>query len=134
VSDSPNVALLRRAVDAFNRRDLDAALALHDPGVEFTPYERVVEGLGPYRGHDGVRAWFENSLEAFPDLTAELLDVRGQGNKTFARGRLYGTGAGSGAAFERALWLAHAWHDGRLLWWRAFESEAEALSAAGLSE
>src|SRR5205823_9476702 len=39
-----NVELLHQALDTFNRRDLDAYLALHDPGVEFTPYERAVEG------------------------------------------------------------------------------------------
>ena len=89
-----NVELLHGAIDAFNRRDLDAFLATQDPGGEFTPYERAVEGLGPYRGHDGVRSWWENSFEAFPDLTAELHDVRALGDKTFARGRLYGTGAG----------------------------------------
>jgi len=41
------------AVDAFNRRDLDAYLELIEPDVELTPYERAVEGLGPYRGHGG---------------------------------------------------------------------------------
>jgi hypothetical protein len=39
------VELLRRAVDAFNRRDLDAYLALQDSGVEFTPFESEVEAL-----------------------------------------------------------------------------------------
>jgi ketosteroid isomerase-like protein len=79
VSDSLNVVLLRRAVDAFNRRDLDAALALHDPGVEFTPYERVAEGLGPYRGHDGVRAWFGSAVRAIENRQeqARRLDDRG---------------------------------------------------------
>ena len=129
-----NIALLRRAIDAFNRRDLDAFLAFQDPGIEFTPYERAVEGLGPYRGHDGIRAWWANSFETFPNLTAELDDVRGQGNKTFAHGRLHGTGAESGAAFERTLWLAHEWRDRKLLWWYAFDNEADALKAVGLEE
>ena len=122
--------MFRQVIDAFNRRDFDAYLALMDPSVEFMPYERAVEGLGPYRGHDGVRTWWENSLQA----TAELYDVRSRGDKTFARGRLYGTGAGSGAAFERTLWMAHEWRDGKVVWWHAYESEAEALKAVGLEE
>ena len=129
-----NTELLRRAVDAFNRRDVDDFLAYTDPEIEFTPYERAVEGLGPYRGHEGVRAWWQNSFEAFPDLTAELHEVRGHGDKTVARGRLFGTGAGSGAAFERMLWLAHKWHDGKTVWWYAFEDEADALKAVALEE
>jgi hypothetical protein len=42
-----NVELLHGAIEAFNRRDLDGFLEFADPGVEFTPYERAVEGLGP---------------------------------------------------------------------------------------
>src|SRR3954451_3348939 len=129
-----NVELLHQAIDAFNHRDLAAFLALMDPSVEFMPYERAVEGLGPYWGHDGVRTWWENSLQAIPDLTAELHDVRGRGDKTVARGRLYGTGAGSGAAFERTLWLANEWRHGRTIWWYAFDNEAAALKNVGLAE
>ena len=47
-----NVELLHRAYDAFNRRDLDALLALCDPDVEFISYTMQVEGGDPYRGHD----------------------------------------------------------------------------------
>jgi ketosteroid isomerase-like protein len=129
-----NVELLHHAIDTFNRRDLEAYLATNDPDVEFTPYERALEGLGPYRGHDGVRIWWEESLAILPDLTAELYEVRALGDMTVARGRLHGTGAGSGASFERTLWLVNKWREAKVVWWRAFESEAEALEAAGLSE
>jgi hypothetical protein len=129
-----NVDALHQAIDAFNRRDLDAYLATNEPGVEFTPYERALEGLGPYRGHDGVRTWWEDSFAALPDLNAELHEVRDLGKITLARGRLRGTGAGSGASFERTLWLANEWRDKKVVWWCAFESEAEALEAATLRD
>jgi ketosteroid isomerase-like protein len=127
-----DVELTRRAHDAFNRRDLAGYLALHDPDVEFTPYEVAVQGGSPYRGHDGVRSWWEESLAVLPDLRSELDEVRDLGARVFARGRLYGQGAGSGASFERPLWQAAEWREGKLVWWRAFGSEAEALEAAGL--
>jgi hypothetical protein len=129
-----NIELLHQAIDSFNQRDLDAYLALQDPDVEFTPYERALEGLGPYRGHEGVRTWWEESFAALPDLSAELYEVRDLGDVTFSRGHLRGTGAGSGASFERTLWLVNEWRDKKTVWWRAFESEAEALEAAGLRE
>ena len=129
-----NVELLHQAIDAFNRRDLDAFLALMDPGMEFTPYERAVEGLGPYCGHDGVRDWWKDSFAAFPDLRADWTRYVTCGDVTFARGRLRGTGAGSGATFERTLWMANEWRDRKQVWWHAFESEAEALEAVGLRE
>ena len=101
-----NVELVYRAIDTFNRRDLRAFLELMDLDVEFTPYERAIEGLGPYRGHEGVRTWWGESFAALPDLNAELIEVRDLGGITFSRGRLSGTGAASGASFERTLWMA----------------------------
>jgi hypothetical protein len=53
---------------------------------------------------------------------------------TFLRGCLRGQGASSGASFERELFIAARWRDGKLTWWHTFETEAEALEAAGLRE
>ena len=43
---------IRRAFDAFNRRDLDVFLALIDPEVEFTTRYMEMEGDPYYRGRD----------------------------------------------------------------------------------
>ena len=129
-----NVDLYYQAIDAFNRRDLGAYLALMDHDVEFTPYEVWVQGGEPYRGHAGVRRWWEESFAVLPDLRAEVNEIRDFGDRTFVRGRLYGQGAGSGASIERAMWLANEWRDKKTVWWCSFGSEAEALEAAGLSE
>ena len=94
-----NVELNHRSHDAFNRRDLEDFIALNDPEVEFTPYERAIEGSGP-----------------------------------LARGRLRGQGSGSGASFERAYWGVFRWRDGKIVWWHAYDSEADALAAAGLPD
>jgi hypothetical protein len=61
-----NVELQHRVIDDFNRRELDAYLALIDPDVEFTPYEVSVQGGDPYRGHDGVRNWWRDSFAVLP--------------------------------------------------------------------
>ena len=129
-----NVESTSRVIDAFNRRDLHAYLALMDPEVEFTPYEVWVQGGEPYRGHAGVRSWWEESFAVFPDLRAEVHEIRDFGDRTFTCGRIHGQGAGSGASIERAMWLANEWRDGKTVWWCSFETEAEALEAAGLKE
>jgi hypothetical protein len=128
-----NVELHYRAHDTFNRRDLAAHMALADPNVEFTPYEVFVQGGEPYRGHSGIRSWWEETFEVLPDLRVETQEVRDLGGRmTFGRGRLRGQGAGSGASFERTLWQAIEWRDKKFVWWASFESEAEALEAARL--
>ena len=48
-----NVELAYRVVDAFNRRDLDAYLAVMDDDVEIVSLLAAMEG--GYHGHDGLR-------------------------------------------------------------------------------
>src|ERR1700730_9802441 len=129
-----NVALLHRGIDAVKPTRSRCLPGADGSRRGVHPYERAVEGLGPYRGHDGVRTWWEESFAALPDLSADLYEVRDLGEITFARGCLRGTGAGSGASFERTLWMAIEWRDKQEVWWHAFESEAEALEAVGLRD
>jgi len=53
------VALLRRAYEAFNRRDFEAVLALLDRRVE---WPNLIEGR-TLRGRDEVRAYWQRQLE-----------------------------------------------------------------------
>jgi tRNA A-37 threonylcarbamoyl transferase component Bud32 len=49
-----NLEVARRALDAFNRRDLHAFLAAMDPDVDFTPF--AGELVGSFHGHEDVRS------------------------------------------------------------------------------
>jgi ketosteroid isomerase-like protein len=48
--------VVNRFIDAFNRRDADAFLALMDASVEFHP-TALVGTRRRYDGHEGVRRW-----------------------------------------------------------------------------
>jgi len=129
-----NVELGYQTMDAFNRRDLDAFLALMDHDVETVPRTTALEGEN-YRGHDGVRRWWNQLLAVFPDFRIEVVDeVRDLGDLTFSLVRLRGSGAGSAAPTNQAFWVANRWRRGKCIWWRTFDTRAEALKAVGLSE
>jgi ketosteroid isomerase-like protein len=128
-----NVDLHNRAIQAFNRRDLDAWLVLADRNVEFTPLNLELEG-GSYRDHDGVRRFWEDYLTVFPDFSVEVDEVRDLGEVTVARVRLRGHGTGSDVPFEQPIWQVVKWRRQRCVSWHSFRSEAEALEAAGLRE
>jgi ketosteroid isomerase-like protein len=129
-----DVERTHRVIDAFRRRDLDAYQALVDPNVEFTPYEIAVQGGSPYRGRDGVRQWWEETLMVL-SMQPEIDEVRDLGgSKVVICGRLRGEGVGSGASFVRPLYLVAQWRDGKVIWWHSYETEAEALEAASRSE
>jgi ketosteroid isomerase-like protein len=129
-----NVELLHQAFDAFNRRDLDAFLALCDPEVEFISYLAQVEGGEPYRGHDGVRGWWERLLAVYPDFRAEIEDARDLGDRTLTRLRVHGRGVESDVPMDQPMWQVAEYRHGKVIWWHFVSSEADALEAAGLEE
>ena len=127
-----NVERTRRAFQAFNDRDLDALLAgLHDE-VEAFPLLAAVES--GYRGHDGVRRWWAQLLGTFPDFQVEILEVRDLGEFVLVALRLRGRGAESGTPVDAALWHVNQFRDGKVIQWRVYTGETEALEAVGLRE
>ena len=127
-----NVELHYRALDAMNRRDLGAFLALMDDDVEAVP--RIVAMEGSLHGHDGIRNWWENWFEVFPDYDINVLEVRDLGDVTVAALRALGHGAASNLPFEDPIWQASRWRRGKVVWWRTFATRDEALEAGGPSE
>ena len=127
-----NTELHRQAFDAWNRRDLDTWLEIADPEIEFAPLNLELEG-GAYRGHDGIRSFWTDYLEVFPDFTVEVDEVRGAGDMTIAHIRLRGHGTGSDVPVEEPIWQVAKWRRNKCIRWRTFRSETEARKAAGLS-
>ena len=128
-----NVELTYRAFDAVNRRDLDAFLALMDGDVEV--FTVLVSIEGGYHGHDGVRRWWDSWFATFPDLRADLVEVRDVGEGlAVASLQIHGHGGGSDVPFEGTLWMTGRWQRGKCIWWSSFRTRAEALEAVGLSE
>jgi hypothetical protein len=77
-----------RWFDAFNARDLDGMLMLLHPRVDFYPLK--LGGLvGPYRGPDGVRDWWEKLQHRHSEYELRVSDVwcAGEG-QVFAVGSL----------------------------------------------
>ena len=128
-----NVELYRRGIEAFNRRDLEAFLALADPEVVGMSRVLAVEG-GAYRGHDGTREWWKDLLDVFPGFTIEIVWVRDVGDLTVSELRNSAHGEVSAAPLEEFVWQVSEWRDRRVVRWQMYASEREALQAAGLAE
>jgi ketosteroid isomerase-like protein len=127
-----NIEVARRAFAAFNHRDLDTMLALaHE---EIVVESRLVAMEGGYRGHEGVRRWWDNAFDVLPDYEIEVDEIRDLGEFTLARLRAHAHGAGSAAPLEEVIWHVARWHDGKCVWLRNCMTEDEALEAIGLQE
>jgi hypothetical protein len=129
-----NVELVYRAADAFNRRDIDAALILTDDDVEVAPRVAAIEG--GYHGRDGIRRWWGDVLGSFPDANIEVVEARDVGDLTIAATRFIGRGAGSDTPIIEGtvVWQVARFRRGKVIWWASFGTRAEALDAVGLSE
>jgi hypothetical protein len=127
-----NLDAHRRGIEAFNNRDFSAFIALMDEDVEAVSQLTVMEGA--YRGHDGLRRWWDDLTGTFPDWRIEIVQLRDLGDVTAAGLLAHGHGAGSEAPVRTSAWQVGRWRDGKCVWWASFESEREALEAVGVSE
>jgi ketosteroid isomerase-like protein len=123
-----DIDVVRGSHEAFRRRDLEAFVDHMDPEIEFTSL--ILEVEGTYRGHEGVRAWWDDILAVFPDWQPQDEDARKVGDRVVLRVRTEGTGTGSGIDVDRAIWQVAEVRDGRLTAWRFYRTEDEALAAA----
>jgi ketosteroid isomerase-like protein len=129
VSDE-NVDVLRRVIDAFNRRDEEAALALADPAVEL---ESALVEKQVFRGHQGLRQYRQNLDEAWSEWhTANDELIEAEGDRVLHLYRIVGKGKGSGVAIEADIAMLWTIREGRLLRGKVFLDQAEARAAAGL--
>ena len=83
-------AEVRAMAEALNSGDLEGFVARTAEDVEFTSLVAEAEGR-TYRGHAGVRTWWETVLGAFQDPRWEVLDARGPGDRAVLKSRLTAT-------------------------------------------
>jgi ketosteroid isomerase-like protein len=126
-----NVEIVRRLIEACNRRDWDAMLETGDPEIEI-----VTLMSGTHRGHAGWRRVVEQMAEevsGFQFVPQDLIDV-GQ-DRVVAVTRWVGTGYTSGIAVpDTTIGFVYTLRDGLVVRQESFRNRAEALKAVGLEE
>jgi ketosteroid isomerase-like protein len=124
--------VVRALYDAFARRDLEAALALTDPDLEFWPQGTAQRAsrTEPYRGHDGLRQYFADVAAHWEELRVEPGELRVAGNGVVAFGTAVGRHVGAAEEVSQpVIWLWKL-REGRVLHGRVVDTAAEALAAA----
>lgn len=128
-----NVELHRRAIDAYNARDIEAFIAIADPNIEFRSAFAEIGGV--YRGHEGLRslqrelddAWGEERViepEAYFDLDDQTL--------LFQVLRVRGQQSGADLAMPSASLMR--WQDGRCVYSTFYRDREDALGDLGVSD
>jgi ketosteroid isomerase-like protein len=129
MTDSPQ-ALVHRAFDAFNRRDLDGLLELLHPEVRVHSLMTEAE-CEDYTGYEGVRVWHAAVYEIFPDWGPQIREIHDLGDAALVGFDAKATAAGSGVRIEQSYWQAMSLRDGAVDFFGFYRSEEEALAALG---
>jgi uncharacterized protein len=129
-----NVDLVRWALEAFPRGDMEEMLSFMDPEGEL--HSAIVGGAegNVYRGHEGFRRWYADSFESFEELQNDWLEFRDLGNRVLAFGRVHARGRESGVEIDSPMAWVFTVRGGKLVKAEGFLDPAEALEAAGVRE
>jgi ketosteroid isomerase-like protein len=122
------VELTRRAFEAFNARDVDSMLELLDTDVEVLSLMTEADGSS-YCGHEGVRRWFEDVIDVFPDARPELCEMRQTAHGVLAKININVTGVASGLEMDQSYYHAVVSRGAKVTWFGFFRTEDEATSA-----
>jgi ketosteroid isomerase-like protein len=98
-----NVEIVRRSFEAIGRWDIDGLLELYDPHVQFLPLTGTRVESGGYRGHAGVRAYFEEVANVWDELHPYGDDFRTVGDNVVVLGGCMVRGRGSGAEADTPM-------------------------------
>ena len=128
-----NVENALAAVDAWNRGDREAWMAVWDEEAEFYPLRAQLEGKS-YRGHDGLERFLAELAEDWEEVRFEIEETRDAGEQVVGIGRFRARGRASGVDINVPLGVFTRMRRGKIVYTRLFSEPAEALEAAGLSE
>src|SRR3954452_5064107 len=123
--------IVRRAVAAFNARDVEGFTALTAPDFEWLPSMSPIEGAD-FRGPEGIRRYFEGVAGVWEHFDVHPGELRGYEGGLLVLGRLDGRGRGSGVEVDSPLGMAFDLGGGAITRIRGYLSHREALTAVGL--
>lgn len=108
-------------------------LRLYDPAIVWQ--SREGDPLSAtYRGHEGVRSYFREWFETFESYDAKAETFIDAGDKVVVGSRVIGRGKASGIEIGMSGWQVYELRNGLVIRVDFFQTETEALEAAGLSE
>jgi uncharacterized protein len=128
-----NVEIVRRIADGFNRGD-PAVLRWVDPEVEVEFKAQPLGGKGEGRGHEDLLNMLAVFWDYFDEPHMEIEECIESGDGVVIGVRAFGRGKASGVEVNMRLGQVVALREGKVVRWRVFNTMAEALEAAGLSE
>jgi uncharacterized protein len=127
-----SVEVARRTLEAFNGGDIEGTLALVHPDFEASVPVELSAEPDTYRGHDGVRRYFESFSDDMDEIRFEVEQFFDAGESVVVDTLLTAKGRRTGIHVAQRSAGVLTIRDGKLIRLRAYVSLSEALEAVGL--
>ena len=129
-----NVDAVRRGLEAFNSGDIERVLDMaHTHFEAIVPPELSAEP-DTYRGHDGLRRYFESFQDAMEDIRFEPERFIDAGEAVVTVVRVTARGRHTAIPVEQRIAQIWSMSEGKALQVRTFTTLKRALAEAGLAE
>jgi ketosteroid isomerase-like protein len=130
-----NVEVAREVISAWNSHDIERWVVCWDPGCIWQPRLRgEVEGTQTYRGHTGLRRYWEEDDAVWDTFVMDVGQVRSVGDEVIATGTATACGKESGVEITRPFAFRFQIRNGGIVRVESYLDVGEALEHVGLSE
>jgi ketosteroid isomerase-like protein len=128
-AEAANVEKVRAAIDAFNRRDIDAMIQLAGDDFEYDWSRSRGPNAGVFHGTDGFFEFVSDQWSTFDEVRLEVHEYIPRGNHVVVTATVHGRGRQDVPVSATSAHL-YTFEDGRLLRITLFQEREEALAAA----
>jgi ketosteroid isomerase-like protein len=129
-----NVAIVRQIFRAFNSEDIELILAHTHNDFELEVPPALSAEPDTYRGHDGMRRYWESFQDAMDEIRIQPERLCDAGEAVVVAMHLTAKGRRTAIAVEQRTVGVWTICDGKVMRIHAYVSLSEALEAAGLAE
>jgi ketosteroid isomerase-like protein len=124
-----NVEIVKRAFAAFKQGGVEALLGFVHEDFEATTPPGLATEPDTYRGHEGVRRYFDSFYEAMDDVRWESHSFREAGDRVVVEFTLYARGKSTGLEFGQPAVQVWELRDGKGIGLELYPTLEEALAA-----
>src|SRR6186713_657257 len=126
-----NLEAARRGFEALDRGGVETFLEFIDPQFEMTtPADMTVEPA-TYKGHDGMRRYFESFYEIMDEVRFEPQEFIDAGDRVIVPARLVARGRDTGIEAVQQLTMVWTLREGKAIGCETYATKGEALEAVG---
>jgi len=124
-----NVEIVRSGFDAFNEGGVDALLLFVHPDFEVTTPPELASEPDTYRGHEGVRRYFDSFYEAMEEIRWDAQSFREVGDRVVVEFTLRARGKSTGLEVAQDAVMVWSLVDGKAIGLQLFPTLDEALGS-----